>query len=155
METTIAPSQVSSSVPPLALTPAEAWQPLPASDWNEGAARHLLRRAGWSSQPSEVARAVSEGLPRTLERLFPAQAELLSKPKLVENLQEDSPDFIKRAQAAPAEQKRQLQREARERSQQAMQDLSIKWLQFAADPVRSSVEKWVLFLSDIYVVSYE
>ncbi|HZL46260.1 MAG TPA: DUF1800 domain-containing protein, partial [Opitutaceae bacterium] len=56
----------------LALSPQEAWQPLPAGEWDEDAARHLLRRAGWSARPAEVARTLADGLVPTLERLFPA-----------------------------------------------------------------------------------
>ena len=137
------------------LSPADAWQPLPASAWDADAARHLLRRAAWSAQPDEVARAVRDGLPATLDRLFPAQPAPLAKPRLVARLEEDTPDFFKRTRDASPEQKRVLQKEARDRSQQALQDMSIKWLQFAADPATSAQEKWVLFLSDVYVVGYE
>ncbi len=80
---------------------------------------------------------------------------LLQKPKLVERLEEDTPDFAKRLREASQEQKRFLQKEARDRSQQAMQDMSIKWLQFAAEPAHAAQEKWTLFLGDVYVVGYE
>ena len=36
-----------------------------------------------------------------------------------------------------------------------MLDMSIHWMQFAARPENSAYAKWVLFLSDVYVVSYE
>jgi uncharacterized protein (DUF1800 family) len=138
-----------------ALAPADAWQPLPSAAFDAPAARHLLRRATWSAQPEEVERAVREGLPATLERLFPAKPIALAKPKLVERLEEDTPDFAKRLRDAAPEQKRLLQKEARDRSQQAFQDMSIKWLQFAVEPTHAAQEKWTLFLSDIYVISYE
>jgi uncharacterized protein (DUF1800 family) len=144
-----------SAAPKLALSPADAWQPLPAKAFDAAAARHLLRRTGWSAQPADVERAVRDGLPATLARLFPETPVALAKPKLVAALEEDTPDFAKRLQAADPQQKRVLQKEARDRSQQALQDMSIKWLQFAAQPAQSAQEKWVLFLSDIYVVGYE
>ncbi len=50
------------------LSPTQAWEPLPKSQWNEETARHLLRRAGWSAHPEAVARAVSEGLAGTLKK---------------------------------------------------------------------------------------
>ncbi len=56
---------------------------------------------------------------------------------------------------APPEEKRALNRQERERSQAALLDLSLDWLQFAAEPANSAFEKWVLFLSDVYVVASE
>jgi uncharacterized protein (DUF1800 family) len=149
------PASKTPSSPAAALCPADAWQPLPASAFDAPAARHLLRRATWSAQPDEVERAVREGLPATLARIFPEKSAAFAKPKLVERLEEDTPDFAKRLRDAAPEQRRILQKEARDRSQQAFQDMSIKWLQFAADPGYAAQEKWTLFLSDIYVVSYE
>src|SRR5688500_924217 len=67
----------------LSLSPRDAWQPLPARPWNAAAARHLLRRTGWTARPDEVERAVKEGLPATLDRLFPAEPPCLEKPRLV------------------------------------------------------------------------
>jgi hypothetical protein len=43
----------------LSFAATEAWLPLPAADWNPEAARHLLRRAGWSALPADVTRAAS------------------------------------------------------------------------------------------------
>ncbi|MFT3782041.1 MAG: DUF1800 domain-containing protein [Nibricoccus sp.] len=134
---------------------SEAWQPLPPDQWDEAAARHLLFRTTWSAQPAEVTRATKEGLQPTLNRLFPPQAEPFPTPKLVADLQEDTPEFTQKIRAATPEEKRMLQKEARDRSQQAFSDMAVRWLQFAADPQRSAFEKWVLFLSDIYVVSFE
>lgn len=140
----------------LDLSPQEAWQPLPSSQWNEQAARHLLRRISWAAQPPEVARLMSEGLKAGLERLFPAKANLLAKPRLVSNLEEAGPAYAKKIREAETrEQKQVLQREQRERQQQAIQDLSIKWLQFASRPENAVTEKWTYFLSDVYVVSNE
>lgn len=140
----------------LDLSPQDAWQPLPASQWNEEAARHLLRRAGWAAQPPEVARLMKDGLQPSLDRLFPAKANLLPSPRLITNYQAAAPAYVKKLKEAESREQRQvLQREQRERQQQAMQDLSIKWLQFASRPENAAVEKWAYFLSDIYVVSQE
>jgi uncharacterized protein (DUF1800 family) len=149
----VATASARSKAPTLAAV--DAWAPLPATAFDEAAARHLLRRTTWSAQPDEVARAIRDGLPATLARLFPAEPVPVAKPKLVERLEEDTPDFTKRLRDAAPEQKRVLQKEARDRSQQAFQDMSIKWLQFAAEPAHAAQEKWTLFLGDIYVVSYE
>ncbi|HEY9248981.1 MAG TPA: DUF1800 domain-containing protein [Rariglobus sp.] len=140
----------------LDLSPQDAWQPLPPSQWNEDAARHLLRRVGWAAQPPEVARLMTEGLKPGLDRLFPAKANLLSKPRLIANLEAATPAYAEKIRNAESREQRQvLQREQRERQQQALQDLSIKWLQFASRPENAATEKWTLFLSDVYVVSQE
>jgi len=140
----------------LSLAPAEAWQPLPSAAWTADAARHLLRRAGWTATPAETDRAVAAGLSATLDRLFPAQPAAFLEPTLVAHLRADAPEIARRLVAANDEQeKRLLQREARERTQLALQDMSLRWLQYAAQPANSAFAKWVLFLSDVYVVGAE
>ena len=140
----------------LDLSPQDAWQTLPASQWNEDAARHLLRRTGWAAQPPEVARLMKEGLKAGLERLFPAKPDAFPTPRLVTKLDEYNADFQDKIRNAEnQEQRRVLQREQRERQQQALQDLSIQWLQFASRPENAAVEKWGYFLCDVYVISQE
>lgn len=51
----------------------EPWKPSRAEPWDRAAAAHLLRRAGFGARPADLARAVEEGLERTLERLFAPQ----------------------------------------------------------------------------------
>lgn len=99
---------------------------------------------------------MSDGLKASLDRLFPAKANLLPTPRLISNLQAASPAYAEKIRNAETREQRQvLQREQRERQQQAVQDLSIKWLQFASRPENAVTEKWTYFLSDIYVVSQE
>ena len=43
-----------------------AWQPLPAAQWDEAAARHLLQRIGFSATPAETARTLKDGPAATL-----------------------------------------------------------------------------------------
>ena len=141
-------------MPTLAAT--DAWQPLPATEWNAGAAAHLLRRAGWTARPADVAQATADGLPATLARLFPSQPALFPEPTLVANLRRDTPEIASRLErAAEGDEKRLMQREARERTQLATQDMSLKWLRYAAEPSNAAFAKWVLFLSDVYVVGVE
>ncbi len=137
----------------LSLNPQEAWQPLPATEWNADAARHLLRRAGWTAQPDEVARAVRSGLTVTLDRLFPAEPALMPKPRMVVRLEQDAPAFARDFQKLSGEERLRAQREVQERQRIALQDLSIRWLRQAAQPDRAAFAKWVLFLSDVYVVA--
>ena len=145
-----------SSSPVVSVPPELAWEPLPPSEWNAEAARHLLRRAGWTALPAEVGRAAQDGLDATLDRLFPASPILLPMPELTARLEEELPDFQRAiAHAATPEQKRALERELREESRAALLELTIEWLRFAARPENSAFEKWVLFLSDVYVVAFE
>jgi uncharacterized protein (DUF1800 family) len=138
------------------LTPQEAWQVLPASEWNADAARHLLRRTGWTARPDEVERALHDGLTATLDRLFPAEPLLPPKPLLVARLEENAPALAQKVQQmAAGDEKQRGQRELQERSRIAVQDLSLKWLQHASRPESAAFAKWVLFLSDVYVVSAE
>ncbi len=140
----------------LSLSAAEAWQPLPAAEWNTEAARHLLRRAGWSDPQPEAGRATADGLPLTLRRLFPADPGLFPEPRLIAHLRQDTPEMARDlTSTSPGADKQALLREARERTQLAVQDMSIKWLQYAAQPRNMAFAKWVLFLSDVYVVGID
>jgi uncharacterized protein (DUF1800 family) len=139
----------------LSLTEEEAWEALPASAWDEGAARHLLRRTGWTARPAEVAKAHREGLPATLDRLFPDAPVAWPEPVAVAALEQDMPSFRQRIALASGEAKRQLQREEFERSQAAVRDMSVRWMELAATPENSAYVKWVWFLGNVYVVATE
>jgi len=137
------------------LSPQSAWQPLPASEWNEGAARHLLQRIGFSSPAAELARALHDGPVATVQRCF-ARMPGFSKPELIANLEKDGPEIVRRLTKNEDEQDRKMaQKDARERSREALLDMTIKWLQLASRPENSAAEKWLLFLSDVWVVSIE
>jgi uncharacterized protein (DUF1800 family) len=137
-------------------TPDHAWLPLADSDWNADAARHLLRRAGWTATKDAVDRAQSEGLALTLNRLFPEEPALFPEPEAIARFAADAPDYAARERAADTpEAKRMLQRERREHAQTAVQEMSLAWLQYAAQPENAAFAKWVLFLSDIYVVGFD
>ncbi|MGH7945303.1 MAG: DUF1800 domain-containing protein [Opitutaceae bacterium] len=137
------------------LTPQDAWQPLPSTQWNAESARHLLRRTGWAAEAADVERAVSEGLPAALDRLFPQDPPLLQKPRLVERFEQSAMSMQRELAGTAGEERLRKQRELQERARAAIQELSIKWLQHAAQPDNAAVAKWVLFLSDVYVVSAE
>lgn len=140
----------------LSIGPQEAWDPLPAAQWDAAAVRHLLRRAGWGVVPARAQEALAEGLPATLDRLFPAQPPAFPMPESVARLEaaEAGAEAEMRAQSDPA-QKRLLRRQLRESSRAALLDMTVDWLQFASDADNAAYQKWVLFLSDIYVVGFE
>lgn len=138
-----------------ALGPRDAWQPLPPSEWNRAAAGHLLRRAGWTAREEDISTALAAGLPATLDRLFPAAPLLLPCPVQVSRLQAEIPQYALKIRSLAGEERRTAAREERERADYVLRDLSIKWLTAAADPAQSAFSKWVLFLSDVYIVSFE
>jgi uncharacterized protein (DUF1800 family) len=137
----------------ISLLPQHAWTPLPAAEWNADTASHLLRRAGWTARPDDVARAVREGLAATLDRLFPAQPPLFEKPRLVARAEQNP--VVVPAAGISQEERLKISRENSERQRLAVQELSLKWLAYAAQPANAAVAKWILFLSDVYVVSSE
>jgi uncharacterized protein (DUF1800 family) len=137
----------------LPLSPQDAWQPLPAAEWNADAARHLLRRAGWTARADDVERATRDGLAKTLDRLFPDEPARLEKPRLVVRFEENALAVQRAMVGKTGDERLRGQRELQERSRLAIQELSIKWLQHAARPEHAAVAKWVLFLSDVYVIS--
>ncbi len=132
----------------------EAWQPLPPAEWDEAAARHLLQRTGFTATPAELARALRDGPAQTVERYFTAMPAL-PKPRQIADLEADSPELFRRINNGTPEEKRQAGQEAREQSREAQFDLTIKWLQLAGRPENSATEKWLLFLSDVWVVGGE
>jgi uncharacterized protein (DUF1800 family) len=136
------------------LSPAEAWQPLPAAQWDEAAARHLLQRIGFSATPAETARALKDGLLPTLKRHF-TQMPAFPKPRLIADLESDAPELFRRMNQGDSGQKRLAAQDARERSREALGDMTIKWLDQASRPTFSPAEKWLLFLSDVWVVGIE
>ncbi len=142
--------------PSSSLPVRDAWKPISARDWTPAAARHLLRRAGWAATPTAAQRAYDQGINRTLDELFPASPADFPAPPRVAELQTDLPELTRRAREADSPKERQdLQREARERSRRAEQDLALMWLDVAHHPARAAAEKWIFFLSDVYVVSSE
>jgi uncharacterized protein (DUF1800 family) len=137
------------------LSSAEAWQPLPAAEWDLDAARHLLRRAGWTAQPAEAGRAHKDGLAATLERLFPAKPVPFPAPPVLDELYDRMADARMQANSAAPGTARPAQVVLNQDFQQAEQELVVSWLDFAGRAENSAQEKWVLFLGDIYVISQE
>lgn len=132
---------------------SDAWAPLPPKAWDGAAARHVLMRAGWSATPSTVQRALDVGLEQTLELLFPGAPARFDEPESVAAIRADHGRREQAVRNGAEADRRDARRELRETYRKAQMDLSLAWLQFAADPSRAAREKWALFLSDIYVVA--
>ncbi len=136
------------------LSPAQAWQPLPASEWDEAAARHLLQRLGWSAPATGLEKALRDGPEKTVRRCFSAMPPF-PEPWLTRKLAENSPERGRMLRNADEMERRRIQQQAREESREALADLTIKWLQLAAQPENAPAEKWLLFLQDVWVVGVE
>ena len=135
---------------PLSEKPETAWLPLAEADWNADAARHLLRRAGWTATQPETDRALGDGLGMTLDRLFPAAPAPFPLPEKVAQFAEEAPLYAARAKAAESPEARRLvQRERNEHGQAAIQQMSLEWLAFAARPENSAYAKWVQSYRDL------
>ena len=139
----------------MAITPDIAWEPLSLNEWSEDAARHLLRRVQWTATPEEVQRAFTEGLPATLDRMFPSKGPLFKEDDALAEMGEEKTKIqSERAEADTEMDKRKLRKELRKAAKTAMVDMSMDWLGYASNPKNAAFAKWVLFLSDIYVVAY-
>ncbi|MBL9215961.1 MAG: DUF1800 domain-containing protein [Opitutaceae bacterium] len=136
------------------LSPQDAWRALPAAQWDEAAARHLLQRLGFGADPAELDRARRDGPVATVQRYFARMPEL-PKPRLIAELEAAAPEMGRRIAGGDPQQRRLAAQDARERSREALFDLTIKWLQLAAQPAHGPAEKWLLFLSDIWVVGVQ
>lgn len=52
------------------LSPGEAWEPLPAAEWDEAAAKHLLLRATFSATPDRVEVVTRAGPAKAIAAFF-------------------------------------------------------------------------------------
>ncbi|MFI5336652.1 MAG: DUF1800 family protein [Opitutales bacterium] len=136
------------------LTPQTAWQPLPSAQWDEAAARHLLQRIGFSATPAELALTLHEGPTGAIGRYF-ARMPDLPAPTSVTKLAAEAPQMAKVLQGTEGPEKQRARQQSAERAREALFDLTLAWLQQAARPECAPAEKWLLFLSNLWVVSVE
>jgi uncharacterized protein (DUF1800 family) len=142
-----------SALPPLP-PPDRAWQPFDTRRWDEGAARHLLRRLGFSATPVATAQALREGPAMTVRRAF-AVVRPMPMPEKLADLSEDGEKMREKIRTLTPEERREFVQELRRMSEGAMRDYNVDWLEFARRPELSAQEKFVVFLQDIFVVNHE
>ncbi len=139
----------------LARYPEEAWKPISPLEWSAPKARHLLRRASWTATPEGVRRALRLGPEEAVDRLFSAPPAF-PMPESVAQFDDTRRDLYRRARdAATPEERRALQRESRQKGLDAFQEMTTEWLRMAALPPNAAWEKWVAFLQDVFVVSFD
>lgn len=136
-------------------SPREAWAPLPPRRWNAANIRHFYRRAGWNATPAQVEEALRDGMQRTISRHFGRPLSMPEPASLIDAHERREEYASQLRQVSGPDERRMLQRDFRRRTQADYEDLSIRWLQFAANPQHGPYEKWVSFLQNIFVVSFD
>ncbi|QYY34456.1 DUF1800 domain-containing protein [Ruficoccus sp. ZRK36] len=134
------------------LTPRQAWQTIPTDQWGTQEIQHLLRRAGFASNPEQVKEVRARGLEATLKKWF-SKATPMTEPQ--ETLMASEGMVQMRSMIRETEdpkEKNELRRKQREMNINSYRDYGIRWLQFARQPEYSPQEKYVMFLQDIFVV---
>ena len=139
---------------PLSLSPADAWEPLPAAAWDAAAARHLLRRAGFSARPELVTQALGASPAEVVARLF-TPSPPLPAPYALKKLSEEFRAVEAGGRPESETERRRMRQMFQDRARAAFEEFGIRWLQRAADPQHSAYEKFVLFLQDIFVVAFQ
>lgn len=136
------------------LSPTQAWAPLDRAEWDIERARHLLRRIGFSATPEAAREALQEGLPRTVERVL-GTVELMPEPASISDFRQEIVDYRRRTRGMEAgDELREMQARFRRLQQSTYANYGVEWLRFASNPAHSAAEKWVAFLQNTLVVSY-
>ncbi|WP_442887253.1 DUF1800 domain-containing protein [Congregicoccus parvus] len=134
----------------MSLPPVEsAWEPLPASAWDAGAARHLLQRIGFSATDAAVREALAAPLDASLKRAFTPSPPLAETPSM-----EKLRTLLESLQGVDAAHRRTRRDEVRDLERAGYEEFGIAWLERASAPVHSAWEKYVLFLQDVFVVAF-
>lgn len=121
------------------------------SKFDAPAARHLLRRLGYSASPDAVAQALKTGAGATIENAF-AKHRPLPRPEDIAEFDEESSEVRKKLRGLGPEERKELLNEIRKRGQRVFTDYSVDWIAFARDPQNSAQEKAVAWLQDIFVI---
>jgi len=135
-------------------SPDRAWLPFDTRRWDEGCAKHLLRRLGYSATPAATALATREGPEMTVRRAF-AVARPLPMPRKLENLTEESEEIRGKLKSLTPEERKEFLKELRRKNEAAVQDYAVSWLEFARVPENSAQEKFVQYLQDVFVITSE
>lgn len=131
--------------------PEEAWEPLPASEWDREAARHLLLRASFSAHPDRVDALVQAGPVKGLAQLFSGSRSMPVPDQMVA-LEAEARETFEGARKKNDKERQKLRRAFRQKARTAYNDYAVHWYGLASDPNQSALEKYVLFLQNIFVV---
>lgn len=134
------------------LEPAQAWLPLKESGWNEGAARHLLRRIGFSVRPEALKIAMEEGLGPAIRQAF-AGAKVMKPTDSLQEVAEDYRTMRQRQEGLPEKERRKIRQAMNRKRRTTMEEITINWLKNASMAQNSAFEKWGLFWENLFVVT--
>ena len=134
------------------LSPGEAWEPLPAAEWDEAAAKHLLLRATFSATPDRVEVVTRAGPAKAIAAFF-QKPEPMPMPERMEVMKNDLRARIRSLGRITADERQKLRREFQDQARTAYNDFAVRWFIQAWDLERSAMEKYVLFLQDVFVVA--
>lgn len=124
---------------------ATSLQPLPASEWDEAAAAHLLRRAGFGGPPAEVRKLHGLGMEGAVEYLVDyRKIDWDIAPPPIDPILLDEPDRAE-LRGLTEEERREL-REKRQRAElRTFEEVRLWWLERMVRTARPFEEKMTLF----------
>jgi uncharacterized protein (DUF1800 family) len=134
------------------LRPEEAWETLPETSWNEETAKHLLMRIGFSASMPAIRKSTTQGMGETIRHAF-AGAKVMEAPDEMKDILLSYGNLRKSQQGMSEPERREMRQELQKKSRETIVDMSVTWLQHAADPKNSAFEKWALFLENVFVVT--
>ena len=134
------------------LRPEDAWKPLPRSAWNESTAKHLLMRIGFSASDEAIQSCIQNGMQKSIRNAF-AGATVMRPPEKLKEVIEGYRTQRERQKGLPEPERRKIRQELQRKSRETIVDMTMSWLQTAADPKNSAFEKWGLFWENMFVVT--
>ena len=134
------------------IEPSQAWLPLEESDWNEGAARHLLRRIGFSVRPEALKNAMETGMRSAIRQAF-AGAKVMKPTESLREVAEGYRTMRQRQEGLPEKERRKIRQAMNRKRRATLEEITINWLKNATETQNSAFEKWGLFWENIFVVT--
>ncbi|MGF1530023.1 MAG: DUF1800 family protein [Puniceicoccaceae bacterium] len=139
---------------PISYRAMEAWERLPDSRFDYGAAAHLLRRVGFAAVPKEVHKAVQLGLDGTLDQLLkPPQP--IDYAEAASELQEHERSFQRERRSLSEGEQRIRRNQLRQRREDFYDEALFQWAERMRNGETSAAEHLVLFLFNVFVISAE
>lgn len=134
------------------IQPENAWKPLPRSAWDKAAAKHLLMRIGFSASEEAIQACMQSGLKSSIRDAF-AGAHVMQPPEKLIEVIEGYRTQRDRQKGLPEPERRKLRQALARKSRETIVDMTMNWLQNAAEPQNSAFEKWGLFWENMFVVT--
>lgn len=121
------------------------------SEWDRAAARHLLLRASFSAHPDRVESIYKAGPAKGVALLFSGSRAMPMPDQLV-SLEAEARETFEGIRSKSDKERRDLRRAFRRKARAVYNDYAVRWYGQASDPDQSAIEKYVLFLQNVFVV---